>query len=182
MNASRPVPFITCVVTAPACDVKVACRRLAGRSNAVGDLPVTTSVATAAAVLSTVNRTVMVSSRKGVKLAAQVLSDWRMSGPKGMLPPRFPAKPHSSSSQGSEVHQLHVGYAMQCLVAWMLTLVTKACMRSSGLKTYHIKTAAYLLLSPLHCQQLSQATLCWTAASPQQTGYCQQLLARLALC
>lgn len=92
MYASRLDPFITSAVTAAACDVNVACLKLAWRSSVVGDLPNTTSDCIAASVLSTASRSVMVSSCRGMKLAAHVLSDCRVRGPNGMLPVTLPAR------------------------------------------------------------------------------------------
>jgi hypothetical protein len=59
--------------------------------SAVGDLPVTTRDCVAANALSTDRRSVMVSSRRGVKRADQVLSVCRVRGPRAMLPLRLPA-------------------------------------------------------------------------------------------
>ena len=74
LYASRFVLLVTRAVTAPPCDVNVACRRLDARSKAVGDPPVTTSACCAATTPSTASLTVIVSSRRGVNLAAHVLS------------------------------------------------------------------------------------------------------------
>jgi len=86
------LPLASATVTAAACDVSVACRILAARSRAVGDLPSTVSTCCAATAPSTASRMVMASWRGGTSLIDQLPSVCRANAVRGMTPLVLPVE------------------------------------------------------------------------------------------